>query len=111
MRELLPRLRDPAFTRVLIVTLAEATPVNEAEQLQQDLLRAGIRPYAWIINQSLLPTGTRHPVLMQRSQTESAYIRRVSTELGDRCALIPWVPEAPVGKAGLSRLLRARVGA
>ncbi len=111
VRELLPRLRDPAFTRVLIVTLAEATPVNEAEQLQQDLLRAGIRPYAWIINQSLLPTGTRHPVLMQRSQTESAYIRRVSTELGDRCALIPWVPEAPVGKAGLSRLLRARVGA
>jgi arsenite-transporting ATPase len=30
VEKLLPRLRDPDFTRVLIVTLPEATPVHEA---------------------------------------------------------------------------------
>ena len=53
VRELLPRLRDPEFTKVLIVTLPEATPVHEAASLQRDLLRAGITPFAWVINQSL----------------------------------------------------------
>jgi arsenite-transporting ATPase len=38
---------DPDFTKVLIVTLPEATPVHEAEQLQSDLARAGIRAFAW----------------------------------------------------------------
>ena len=66
VRQLLPRLRDPAFTRVLIVTLAEATPVHEAERLQADLRRAGIEPFAWVINQSLLASGTRHPLLRER---------------------------------------------
>ena len=50
VRELLPRLREPDFTRVLIVTLPEATPVHEAASLQRDLLRAGITPFAWVIN-------------------------------------------------------------
>ena len=54
VRTLLPRLRDDVYTKILIVTLPEATPVHEAAQLQQDLERAGIRPFAWIINQSLL---------------------------------------------------------
>jgi arsenite-transporting ATPase len=52
---LLPRLRDPNFTRVLIVTLPEATPVHEAASLQRDLRRAEIEPYAWVINQVLSP--------------------------------------------------------
>lgn len=59
VRELLPRLRDPEFTRVMIVILPEATPVHEAERLQGDLERAGIQPFAWVINQSLLASGTR----------------------------------------------------
>ena len=52
--ELLERLRDPEFARMLIVTLAESTPVHEAERLQSDLRRAGIEPFGWIINASLL---------------------------------------------------------
>lgn len=107
VRELLPRLRDPDFTQVLVVTLAETTPVNEAEQLQKDLARAGIRPFAWVINQSLRPTGTRHPILSARSRAESDQIRRVREGLSERCALIPWVPEPPVGPEGLSQLLTA----
>ncbi len=90
VRSLLPRLRDPAFTRTLIVTLAEATPVHEAERLQQDLARAGIAPFAWIVNQSLLASGTADPLLAQRGRAEIPFIERVSRSLSPRTALIPW---------------------
>ena len=90
VRSLLPRLRDTAFTRTLIVTLAEATPVHEAERLQRDLARAGITPFAWIINQSLLASGTADPVLARRGQYERPFIDRVVTDLTRRAVLIPW---------------------
>ena len=106
VRQLLPRLRDPAFTRMLIVTLAEATPVQEAERLQQDLARAGITPFAWVINQILLASGTRHPLLRERGAAEATFIQRVAETLSERCALVSWRPEPPVGGAGLEQLLR-----
>lgn len=89
VRQLLPRLRDPAFTHVLIVTLPEATPVCEAERLQGDLARAGIQPFAWVINQSLLGSGTHDPLLAKRSGYEVPFVRRVADTLSNRCALIP----------------------
>ncbi len=103
--ELLPRLRDPAYTRILIVTLAEATPVHEAERLQADLARAGIKPYAWIVNQSLRASGTSDPLLRLRGEYELPFIRRVMTELSPRVALVPWLADAPVGSAGLARMV------
>jgi arsenite-transporting ATPase len=106
VRKLLPRLRDPSFTRVLIVTLAEATPVHEAERLQADLLRAGIEPFAWVINQSLLASGTRDPVLTQRGAYEAPFIAHVTRVSAKRSALIPWQLEAPVGELALSRLAK-----
>ncbi|MDO8606485.1 MAG: arsenical pump-driving ATPase [Phaeospirillum sp.] len=90
VRRLLPRLRDPQFTRTIIVTLAEATPVHEAERLQRDLARAGITPFAWVINQSLLASGTRDPLLARRGRAEIAFIDRVTRSLSSRAALIPW---------------------
>ncbi len=90
VRSLLPRLRDQTFTRTLIVTLAEATPVHEAERLQRDLARAGIAPFAWIINQSLLASGTADPVLARRGQYERPFIDRVVADLARRAVLIPW---------------------
>ncbi len=104
VRQLLPRLRDPAFTRVIITTLAEATPVHEAERLQQDLLRAGITPYAWVINQSLLASGTHDSQLAQRGHYEIPFIRKVTEQLSSRCALIPWLVEAPIGGKGLAQM-------
>ena len=77
VRNLLPRLRDPEFTRVLIVTLAEATPVHEAASLQEDLRRAGIQPYAWVINQSFAGNGFRDPVLVERGVQELPFIDEV----------------------------------
>ena len=105
VRELLPRLRDPQFTRVLIVTLPEATPVHEAAKLQQDLLRAGIRPFAWVINQSLSPLTIHDPVLLARKQHESPYLREVTDRLASRATIIPWLVEAPVGAERLRTAL------
>ncbi|KAB2967168.1 arsenical pump-driving ATPase [Zoogloea sp.] len=105
VRQLLPRLRDKAYTHVLIITLPEATPVHEAERLQGDLARAGIEPHAWVINQSLLASGTTDPLLCQRGASELPFIRMVADGLAPRCALIPWLAEAPVGVAGLAQMV------
>ena len=104
--ELLPRLRDAKFSKVLIVALPEATPVHEAERLQGDLARAGITPFAWVINQSLAASGTQHPLLRQRAVYEAPYIERIASQLARRCALIAWQAQAPVGADGLARLCR-----
>jgi arsenite-transporting ATPase len=102
VRQLLPRLRDPEFTRVIITTLPEATPVHEAERLQADLRRAQIEPYAWVVNQSLAASGTRDPQLAERGAHELPFIQRVADELAERCVLIPWLPVPPVGVGGLA---------
>ena len=103
--ELLPRLRDPGYTHILIVTLPEATPVHEAARLQADLARAGITPYAWVINQSLAVSGTTDPLLSQRGNFEQPYITEVTENLGRKTVLIPWLAQAPVGSVGLARLI------
>lgn len=105
VKALLPRLRDKDFTHVFVVTLPEATPVHEAARLQIDLRRAGIEPYAWVINQSLLASGTLNPILMERGAYEVPYIKLVTETLSARCALIPWLPVPPVGQQGLSQLI------
>jgi arsenite-transporting ATPase len=74
VRLLLPRLRDPEYTRVLLVTLPEATPIHEAMQLERDLARAEIRPRAWIVNQSLTPLTLSDPVLKARQAAEGSHL-------------------------------------
>lgn len=103
---LLPRLRDPDYTRVLIVTLAEATPVSEARRLRDDLARAGITPFAWIVNQSLALVETDDPTLRARGDNETPYFEAVAA-LSPRMFAVPWVPETPVGERGLAALVQA----
>ena len=86
----LMRLRDAAFTRVLIVTLAETTPVHEAAALQADLRRSGIEPFGWIVNASLSASGTRDPVLRQRAALEHRQLRQIKETLAARCWIVPW---------------------
>jgi arsenite/tail-anchored protein-transporting ATPase len=100
----LMRLQDPNYTRVLIVALAEGTPVLEAERLQADLRRAGIDPYGWIINQTYHLSGTRHPTLVARAKLERAEMERVQAELAERMWVVPWQANAPTGEADLSTL-------
>jgi arsenite-transporting ATPase len=92
VRQLLPRLRDSAFTKVFLVTLPEATPVHEALALQADLRRAGIEPAGWIINQSLAPLSVTDPILDQRRVREFRYIDEVVSQ-GLPTFLIPWQDE------------------
>ncbi|ODS56032.1 MAG: arsenical pump-driving ATPase [Acidobacteria bacterium SCN 69-37] len=98
VRQLLPRLRDAIFTKVLIVTLPEATPVHEAAQLQDDLQRAGVIPFAWVINQSFAGEAIIDPVLHERGARENQFLAEVQNGLAPRVAWVPWFPEAPVGR-------------
>ncbi|MBS3025569.1 MULTISPECIES: arsenical pump-driving ATPase [Acidocellaceae] len=98
------QLQDPARTKILIVTLAETTPVLEAARLQEDLRRAGIEPWAWLINNSLAAADTEAPLLKQRAAHELAQIKAVTTEHARRAFLVPVQVEEPVGAARLLAL-------
>ena len=102
--QLLPRLRDPEYTRVLIITLPEATPVHEAARLAEDLERAGIVPYAWIVNQSLAAAGAEHPTLAARARDEHPYIAEAAA-IAQRLALVAWQPHTSAGNQGLRTLV------
>lgn len=104
VENLLPRLRDPLFTRVLIVTLPEATPVHEAAALQRDLRRAEIEPFAWVINQVLSPLPLTDPLMKQRQSHEQKYLREVQEVQASRVAIIPWQIEPPIGLNELRKL-------
>lgn len=91
------RLQDPQRTRVVLVTLAETTPVLEASELQDDLRRAGIEPFAWVINSSLAAAGPRDPLLRLRAQAELPLIEKVRSGLSQRIAVLPWLAKEPVG--------------
>ncbi|MFV8828226.1 arsenical pump-driving ATPase [Alkalihalobacterium sp. APHAB7] len=97
VKKLLPQIRNPEQTAVVIVTLAEATPVLEASRLQDDLKRAHIRPKWWIINQSLLATNTKDPVLRGKAVSEKEWIQQVREKEAEKCAIIPWLNEEKVG--------------
>ena len=100
------RLQDPGHTRILMVTLPETTPVTEASQLQDDLRRAGIEPYAWVVNRSLAATDTTDTVLAARARTELPLIERVRDELARRLAVVPMLAQEPVGADRLRDLAR-----
>jgi len=101
------RLQDPDYTKVLIVTLPEATPVLEAEELADDLLRAGIHPWAWVINGSVAAAETTDPLLLRRGAGEADQIARVFEERADRFAVVPLLAGEPVGAGALRDLAGA----
>jgi len=101
------KLQDQAYTKIIIVTLAETTPVLEASRLQEDLRRARIEPYAWVINSSLAATNTTDPLLRARARGEDAMINTVKDRLAARTFIVPWQAEPPVGGASLHNLIGA----
>ena len=100
------RLQDPAQTKMVIVTLPETTPVLEAEALQADLRRAGIEPWAWVVNASLAAAHPTDPLLVARAAAEEPHIDRVESK-NTRMAVIPWLTEEPIGSRRLLELVRA----
>jgi arsenite-transporting ATPase len=101
------QLQDPKQTKILIVTLAEKTPVLEAANLQADLQRAGIEPWAWVINNSVAATTTTSSLLHQRALNELVEINTVAKLHSKRYAVVPMAKDEPVG---VSRLLQLAAG-
>ncbi|WP_066333249.1 arsenical pump-driving ATPase [Azohydromonas lata] len=100
----LMRLQDADYTRIVLVTLPETTPVSEAAALQEDLQRARITPFAWVVNRSLAPAGTTSPVLAGRIAGERVQLRRVADGLARRTYVVPWCAQPPIGVRALEGL-------
>ena len=99
------QLQDPKQTKVLVVTLAETTPVLEAANLQADLRRAGIEPWAWIINTSVAAASAKSPLLRRRAANELREISAVANQHADRYAVVPLLKEEPIGAERLRALI------
>lgn len=104
----LMRLQDPELTKVIIVALAETTPVLEAAGLDAELRRAQIHPWAWVINNSLAAAEPTAPLLRRRAAAETAQIDTVRDDYADRIAVVPLLPVEPVGVPALTQLANAR---
>jgi arsenite/tail-anchored protein-transporting ATPase len=98
------QLQDPKQTKVLIVTLPEPTPVQEAANLQADLRRAGIEPWGWLINHSLQQAAVSSPLLQLRAERQLPHIEAVEQQDASRYAVVPLLAEEPVGADALRRL-------
>lgn len=105
VQNLLPKLRNPEETSVVIITLPEATPVLEATRLRDDLKRASIEPVWWVINQSLYAQRTTDPILQSRADAEKAWIKRVSEEIAERTSVVSWQPEEKLGYDKMKELI------
>ncbi len=100
----LMKLQNPQYTRTILVALPETTPILEASELQEDLHRAGITPFAWVINSSLLAARPRDTLLVARANAEVDKLAMVAKRT-ERVAVIPWLAQEPVGLNGLRQLL------
>lgn len=97
-------LQDTDFAKILLVALPETTPMREAESLQNDLKRAGIVPYAWIVNQCLSAIEhLKDPILQKRAASEIAIIDIIKEKLSSRTYGIPFLPEEKLLPAILAR--------
>lgn len=96
----LMRLRDPDYTKILVVTLPETTPVLEAAELEADLSRADIHPWAWVVNNVLSATTTESTLLAARASSEADQLHTVD-RLARRLAVIPAQGTDPVGLPAL----------
>ena len=98
------RLQDPDYTRIILVTLPETTSVSQAQALQEDLRRAQIEPFAWVVNKSVLAAGTTDPLLQARLAVERKQMDRIANGLTKQTYVLPWKAKAPIGLEALSAL-------
>lgn len=87
-------LQDPELSKLILVSLPETTPMREAGSLQADLERAGIKPYAWLINQSLsMLSNISDPILKSRAIAERQVIEAIKTAYSEKIFGIPYIAE------------------
>ncbi len=102
----LMRLQDANYTKIILVTLPEVTPVSQAAALQDDLRRAQVEPFAWVMNKSLLASGTMDPILTARMKSEQKQFERVKSGLAKKIFVLPWQATPPIGISELSKLVK-----
>ena len=100
----LMRLQDADYTRIILVTLPEATPVLQAAALQEDLRRAKIEPFAWVMNRSVLAAGTQDPLLLARLNGEVQQMKKIQQGLAKKIIVIPFLTTPPVGLQALREI-------
>ena len=101
----LMRLQDPEYTKIILVTLPETTPVLQAKVLQDDLRRANIEPFAWVINKSILAANTHDSLLQARLASEAKQMGKVVNDLAKRAYVLPWLALPPIGVEALGKLV------
>ena len=101
----LMRLQDPDYTKIILVTLPETTPVLQAQELQDDLRRAHIEPFAWVINKSILAADTHDPLLQARLAGEARQMHKVENGLAKKTYVLPWLARPPIGVVALGSLV------
>lgn len=105
LTSLIPRIKDKKFTKILLVALAEATPTHEAKDLQSDLNRAGISPYAWVVNRSFALTKSSNNLLCQKGLNELKYINEIKNDLSSNLVISPWLPDEINNEKSLNKLI------
>lgn len=105
LTSLIPRIKDKKFTKILLISLAEATPTHEAKDLQEDLNRAGISPFAWVINRSFAKTGSSNNLLCQKGLNELKYINEIKNDLSKNLLISPWIEDEINNQESLNKLI------
>jgi len=105
LTSLIPRIKDNKFTKILLVALAEATPTHEAKDLQSDLNRADISPYAWVVNRSFALTKSSNNLLCQKGLNELKYINEIKNDLSSNLVISPWIPDEINNEKSLNKLI------
>ena len=105
LTSLIPRIKDKKFTKILLVALAEATPTHEAKDLQSDLNRADISPYAWVVNRSFALTKSSNNLLCQKGLNELKYINEIKNDLSSNLVISPWIPDEINNEKSLNKLI------
>jgi len=105
LTSLIPRIKDEKFTKILLVSLAEATPTHEAKDLQEDLNRAGISPFAWVINRSFATTGSWNNLLCQKGLNELQYINEIKNNLSKNLVISAWIEDEINNQKSLNKLI------
>lgn len=90
-------------TNLVIVTLARMTPVQEAAHLHEDLRRADIEPYVWVIDRS--PRGRRTPQTRSCARGQRSSMQAVK-ELHAKRVFVPWSADEPAGAEALHWLMK-----
>ncbi|HUH32980.1 MAG TPA: arsenical pump-driving ATPase [Daejeonella sp.] len=103
-------LQDQELSKIILVSLPETTPMREAASLQDDLKRAGIKPYAWLINQSLsMISGISDATLKSRAIAEIEVINTIKSNFSERTFGIPFIAEEKLLPALLTLNVKAAV--